>query len=567
MYKLAQDILRRHASIFLFIRHAGPLSHNGGYAGVSVQRGWGEVLCYRTRLLGPVDRLVSLGVGVVQASPGSLLGRRAAVTIRYTLPNESRVQVHRGWLYTEFPCGTRLQVIGFQAEGPEVLLSLRPVRAGAERSGTVASRIRLPFQFQSWGVRVLRAASFRLKLACRTGFEGLLMHGWLSLILQTDSSPLHLRIPFCRLLRGEKGSDLQWRCYGGVLGFRTWVHEGGTIEGEALIEIQASGISPQPAPLTEPAVALWREISAEVTGITAEVIRPDKALVSGRVNLDLYWSDRSGRSRWTGRTVPLSAMLELPGLREGDRLEPVARVERLLRVGEGDTARASLLAAVGLTALRSSFRRVEGALCRLEEVVGQAFTSVAMDEPLRQPPTVELPLRDGRPRNLSFPGAGREGWESIELDLGPVVRVDGGWQCSVRCTAPERYAMTTGGSLPHPNAAPPLLSLRSLDSEGIGLEVIRWGATGPLASAPSARTGNATLVDVGEPITGLFGVAWKQEELSLLIRPRGSGQRLLAVPAPARLEPLGDLAAVTAVGAGDEGEGPRQVLVTMEWEA
>jgi len=451
------------------------------------------VLSYRARLAGPAPRLVGLRVGPLQAAPPGEFGpQRAAVIVRYTLLHDPVVRSHRGWLYAWGSPGAQLQVVAYQVDGSELLLSLRPVTPRGAPPQEVVDRLHLPFRFQAWGVGRLLGGDCSLRLACRRDANGLLLSGAVRLLFQTDSRPIRLMIPFVRFLSGAADSredSRQWRASGSVLSLNAEVAGDGTLTGAVELGVWCRGrpFEPTPGSASGPAqsVAAWREVAGAVGRVRAEVPGPAQILVHGEVDLDLYWADRSGKSRWAGRALPFSGLAQLDGVSEGDRVEAVAQIERLRRIGDGDSARVMLLLAVGLTATRQVVQRVDGRLCRLEEVVGQCVVTFPLDQPL---------------------------WVEASAAQPPA------WRRSLH------------------------IALRGASVEGRSVR-LPW------------------------PLGGLFGITWSPKAGGVLLaRPRRG--RLQAVPIPDLSIPelAAGVAAITAYGSQDEGEGPRQVEFRVEWQ-
>lgn len=362
------------------------------------------MLFYRARLDRPAAALqVSLSP-VRPASPAAAagLGGRVRVVARYG-PASGPVGVHRGWLHTDLPPGRRLRLAGCQSDGDALLLSLGavPMRAGRER---LTDRFRLPFRLTAWGVEAV--AGVRVELFCvpsvRPGV--LLLRGRAVVVLETPADRLVRVVSFCRRLAVDLNLHLRWRARAAVEGLDVRVGPGGAVEGWLHVAVVCQGEPGRDdggasgAALRDPAAV--RRVDAAVARLDAEVIRDGLALVSGAVELDVAWADRSGRGRWTSREVPFSALMEIPGLCEGDRLKPVAQVERVNRVGAGADEWAFLLLGVGLTALRPVHREIGGAWYRMAQVVGQAVATAEVDEPLfprGEPPAPADPWREVRP--------------------------------------------------------------------------------------------------------------------------------------------------------------------------
>jgi len=292
-------------------------------------------------------------------------------------------------------------------DGGEVLLSLAPVPAGAGRE-RLRDRFRLPFHLTSWGVEAVTGVRTELFCIATVRPGTLVLRGRGLVVLETPSVRLVRAIPFCRLVAVALNAHLEWRARAVVEGVEVRVGPGGAVEGWLHVAVDCRG-EPRPVsslPTADPggatsgvagwrgpiAAATWRpgsdipaavrKVGAAVKRLEATVATDGLALVSGAVELDVAWADRSGRGRWTCREVPFSALLSIAGLCEGDRLEPVAQVERQTRVGKGVDERVFLLVGVGLTALRTVHLELGGAWYRAERVVGQAAVTVELNEPL-----------------------------------------------------------------------------------------------------------------------------------------------------------------------------------------
>lgn len=407
----------------------------------------------------PVDRPVTaVGVSLSPVRPGvgasaAGLGGRVRVVVRYGGPS-GVVGVHRGWLHTDLPAGRRLRLLGCQADQGALLLSLGavPARGGRER---LTDRFRLPFHLTAWGVEAV--AGVRTEVFCipsvQPGF--LLLRGRAAVTLEAPAARLGRVVSFCRRLAVDLNRHLGWRAFAAVEGLDLRVGPGGEVEGWLHVavvcrgELAVSGWGASGTALTlggaggagtgrgghvatgggvrvgtrrgmhvgtsggmhvgtsggmhvgvgggSPAdPAAVRQVDAAVARLTAEVVADGLALVSGAVELDVAWADRSGRGRWTCREAPFSALMEIAGLCEGDRVEPVAQVERLTRAGRGPDLRAVLLLGLGVTALRPVHREIGGAWYRMEQVVGQAVQTVELTVPLfsrEAPPAPASPWR------------------------------------------------------------------------------------------------------------------------------------------------------------------------------
>jgi hypothetical protein len=349
------------------------------------------MLLYRAQLADGAATVLSAAVRPAPARPrlGDGGGALFRVTVRYVVTG-GRLATHRGWLRAAVPAGRGLAVAGSHLSGTELFLTLGP-GAPPERTGVGAAlgdRFRLPLRLQAWGVTAVQGAGIDLQVLCRSGGGALLVRGVLGLLLETPGSavPLRLRVPFCRTLAADGGEDLRWRALAGVTGLYLKVEPGGRIEGEAVVALRCEGRPPGPGPargLTAGGAdfARLRELSGRILRAAAEPAGAGHALVQGLAELDLYWFDREGRSRWTGRQVPFSALVEVEGTAPGDRLEAAATLERLHHRAPpegsgGGPVVAHLVISTSVTALRSRVLEMGGARYRLEQVVGSAAAAV-----------------------------------------------------------------------------------------------------------------------------------------------------------------------------------------------
>ncbi|WP_043714102.1 hypothetical protein [Symbiobacterium thermophilum] len=333
-----------------------------------------------------------------------VLPGRVRVVVRYG-PRTGPVGVHRGWLHTDLPPARRLRLAGCQQDDGGLLLSLAtvPTRAGRE---SLTDRFRLPLHMTTWGIEAI--SGVRVELFCIPSVlpGRLVLRGRAAVAVETPAERLVRAVPFCRGRAVALNPHLSWRARAAVEGLDLRVAPGGLVEGWLHVAVACWGEPEEAmggaaaAPADPVAV---RRVDAAIARVEAEAVRDGLALVSGAVELDVAWADRSGRGRWTCRAVPFSALVPLAGLCEGDQLEPVAQVEQLSRVGAGASARATLLLGIGLTALRPVHREIGGAWYRMAQVVGQAVATVQLDEPL-------FP-REER-------SAPTEPWRRVRLDLG-----------------------------------------------------------------------------------------------------------------------------------------------------
>jgi hypothetical protein len=374
------------------------------------------VLVYRTELEeGAVVTAMSarpLGTG---PRLGAVPMQAYRITVRYALP-DGRGGVRRGRLLAALPMGTALVVAGYHRDGRGVVASLRPT--GSPRPGrgaAVADRFRLPVALQAWGVTAVSGAALRVDGALRAGGGALTVRGAVRLRLRTPSGEFALRIPFVRVLDGFV-PGLRWRLRVGVTGLRVRVEPGGRLQGEVAVALRAEG---RPAPVGarsgggEP-LALVREVAGEVRGLAAEGAGAGQAVVRGTVELDVYGIDRRGRSRWTGRSLPFTALVEVaPAVGPGDRLEATAAIERLTHAH----GHVQVLMAFAVTVLRSvTIVAGDGQRYRVEQVVGTAAGALALREALYPQEGDAVP--DGEEavvRELPLPGPGA--WTDLTVAL------------------------------------------------------------------------------------------------------------------------------------------------------
>lgn len=547
-------------------------------------RGVGQVLFYRARMDGAIAAVVGLTAGPVRWQPG-LGGRegRCRITLRYAVSPDGAVRVHRGWLHVGLPAGTRLRMTGYQVDGPDLLISLRPIRPAPAAPERLEDRFQLPFGMVSWGLRAIRGVSARLRLSGHVGRDFLCLHGRLRLVLETAQGERRLVIPFCRLLPAAPSEGLHWRVRGGLVDLTCRVEPGGSLVGEAVLAVTWQGRPPAGPPPAPPlAVAVVRELSSQMGRVTAEHLGEGQVLLRGTVELDIAWADQAGRGRWTGLEAPFSALLAIPGLLESDRLEPVARVDRLSRVGAGAGSRAALLVAVGVTALRTVHLDLNGQWYRVEQVVGQAVSSLSVDQPLFAPPAPAPQEESCRAVAVPLPEAPGTGWRQIRLQLKRPVAVGGEWRSALGLAAipadgpdePGEVRLSRPLSGPLPAGAAPLLALDGLGSAGARVRALALPQAGSAGlGGGQAAAGEPSQVDLELPaplramprLLLQGGPAW---EARLLVGLQG-GLCLLAadLPAPAGggLAAGGPLAA-TAYGTGHRGEGAERIRLEVWWK-
>lgn len=342
-----------------------------------------KVLVYRARLPEGAVRVISVSVRTAQSAAGLGGGRLRTpcrVMLRYATAG-GQVRRHRGELWTALAPGAVVRAAACQVEGGEALVSLRPVRARGAPSqpgAAVADRFDLPFSLQAWGVTALTGARVWLRLACRARPGALALRGTLRVLLETSGGLLRLRMPFVRLLAVPDVDDtLRWRASWRTRGLRAHVGPGGQISGNLRLTVRCEGRPPAPiAPATveqqSPAVLKSiREVTGQITGLTAEPAGPGCAIVRGAVELDIYGVDATGASRWAGRAIPFA---ELVAAADGDRLEATAGIERLSH-GPGGVQVSLVL---GVMAFRTETVRLDGGEYRAERIVGTAETTVLL---------------------------------------------------------------------------------------------------------------------------------------------------------------------------------------------
>jgi hypothetical protein len=394
--------------------------------------------------------------------------------IRYATA-DGRVRRHRGGLLAALAPGAVVRAVSCQMEGREVLVSLRAAGGAGRRAEppgvTLSDRFALPFGLQAWGVTALSGARVWLRLTCRARPRALALRGTLRLILETPGGPLRLRLPFLRVVAAPEVPDgLRWRSSWRVDGLFTRVDPGGQISGELALSVRCEGRPGAPATALDvadrpppPALKLIREVTGQVTGLSAEPAGPDCAVVRGAVDLDIYGVDGVGASRWAGRTVPFA---ELLAVADGDRFEPEARIERLQH-GPGGI---QVALALRVTALRTEIVNLGGAAYRVERVAGTADRTVLLTE------RPDGPAPDG-----PGPGAPRARPASPWLDLTPQ-------------PAPPQAPRDTQAHIPLPAPAHAVTALQITDTGRIealiktsdGLRLISGQITGGVKTPVAA---------------------------------------------------------------------------------
>lgn len=508
------------------------------------------MLVYRAPLDGP-GPVLSVTVRPLRAPrPGPGAAEPSApyaLTLRYSTA-DGRVQTHRGRLVAAVAPGTPLMVAGWQATEGALLVSLRPAppRRGTSRGGALSDRFRLPFQVSAWGVTAVSGAVLALSCVCRAvGTGSLLVRGTLRLTLHSPSASFDLRLPYCRVVAADVPADCRWSALVGVTGFHVRVAPGGQISGEAVLAVRCEG-RPAPAPPGPRAdLQAVRELTALPDAVVAEPATPGHAVVRGTVQLDLYYTDGTGASRWAGRRPTFSALVAVPGADPDDRLEAAAVVQRLTH-RPADGLSVHLIVAVTVTALRRSTVTLEGLPCRIEQVIATGTVTVVLTETFWPPdPNVSLG-RETRSARLPLAGP-PTGWEEVAAVLStPRAAAQPGhgqWQVkgSLGGTplnespypAPLRAA--TGGTVAldpgHGLAVVP--SLVSVDTSGLGL--VTTLARGPVL--PPLPLGEAEAVgEVGLRLPGaprrILALAARGAALSALVGVEGVGLVVARAPLP-----------------------------------
>lgn len=538
----------------------------------------GQVLFYRAPLEATPAEILSISLSPVRPLPPGLPARlrsgqsggRVRVILRYAVGPEGAVFTHRGWLYTAHPPGRRLRVLGHQYDGAAVLLSLGlvPVQAGGERARL---GFELPFALQSWGVTAATGVDVSLSCSCAAEPGALLLRGRAHLRLETPGIELMRTVHFCRYLAADLNPHLDWRAYARVEGLDCRIGPDGAIEGRLQVAASCRGTAPAPPKLGGAGacgVAVVRQVTARVVRSTAEYVSDGQALVSGAVEVDVAWADRSGKGRWTCLERPFSAMLAIPGLAEGDRLEPVAQLERLSRLGSGEEEKAFLLLAVGLTALRPAHLPLDGGWYRVERVVGQAVGSLDLALPLFPREGVRATARSGGP--VRCESGVERAWSVLHARL-RVDRTGRPPALEVRGEAADggfrHRAVVGAGSLAGEEIAPGLAAVRP------GMALVRPQAL-PVEGGVEVAVGRgdavtAAWLDVPAPAWAVLGVellrargAWA---LRCLVRC-GTGLRLAwrwMEPPEAGAEPV----AATVSGTAIRGVGMEALRAEVEWRA
>jgi hypothetical protein len=556
------------------------------------------VLVYRAVLDVTAPELLAVGVRRRWAPRGfgsGALPGRFRVTVRYAGP-DGLVRTHRGQVAARVPDGAVLAVAGVQVAGSEVLITFRPAPAvaRASRGLAVSDRFRVPIRLQAWGVTALTGAEVAVRASCRARDDALLLRGTATVALKTPAASFPLRIPFCRLVAGDTGEGLCWEARAGVSGLHLRVGSGGLITGELVVAARCEGRPREPSgpPASEP-VRNIREIGCRVAGVAGEHAGAGHAVVRGTAELDIYWVAEAGRSRWTGRSVPFSALLELEGLREGDRLDAWCRVERLAQHGPIERPVASLVLGVGVTALRPANVVLDGVPYRLEQVRGAAATTLTTEVRLWGGGATED--RAGGPgapaaesRTVALPLAGpAEGWEEVAAVLTPEAaagaRGQGRWRVRAalggtplgQAPYPVPLKAETGGvvTLGPQEALSVVPALTGVDAGGVRLTALV--ARGPqLPAGPARAEARGEVVEAEAPVPGrveaILAVAAEQGpgrrvRVRILVRLAGHGLHRACADVAGGANPLSQIEHVTVFSAlrGDQWYVRAAVFLTM----
>jgi hypothetical protein len=484
-------------------------------------------------------------------------------------------------LYTVHPPGRQLRLLGNHLDGAALLLSLGlvPAQAGGER---VQVHVDLPFRLESWGVTAATGMVVRLSCTCAAEQGGLLLRGRAHLRLETPGMHLLRTVHFSRFAAVDLNPHLRWRAVGWVEALDCRIAPDGVIEGRLQAVVACRGDAEASPPLVLPGrgfavdgVAAVRRVSAGVAKLAAEYVSDGWALVSGMVEVDVAWADQSGRGRWTCLQTPFSAMLAIPGLEDGDRLEPTAQIDRISRMGHGPEERSFLLLALGLTALRPAHLPLEGSWYRVERVVGQAVCSLDLVQPLFPPGEVrsDPALLKAMPFELDLGGP----WTALRARIRPgrdgrppVLEVRGQPSCAgLHQEAVQGEAAVSGE--PAVGGHEIALGLATLRDGKAEVRPRRLPPIGGVEISVPREDGGITeeWLDLPEPAWGILGVelvAGRQGwGLHCLVRCR-SGLRLvwlwLQPPANQRT-PI----AVTVAGTAVRGVGMERLRAEVSWRA
>ncbi|HYG58108.1 MAG TPA: hypothetical protein VD902_08615 [Symbiobacteriaceae bacterium] len=498
------------------------------------------MLVYRARLDPGAETVLSASARPVAGAPaGSMQSLR--VTLRYTVPGGA-VRTHRGRLMAALPEGASLALSAWQVAEGEALLTFR-VSLPPRRTGpglALTDHFRLPLGLQSWGVTAVSGARVHFTAACRPAGPWLRVQGAVTVLLLTPGATFRLRVPFLRMAGvPDLEPGLRWQACGGVSGLRLRVEPGGRMGGEVMVGLRCEGrpAAPVRSGAVAPApgeVRHVREVTGHVSRVAAEVAGAGQAVVRGMVELELWWLDREGRSRHTGRAVPFSVLAALEGAEAGDRLEAGARLERLAPEVQHGRVVVRALLSVSVTALRPSAVELGGVYYQLERIAGAGAASVVLAEELTaQPPdTPGDSVPDSLPVSLALEGP-PDGWQDLCIGLeAPEVRAGQGraaWRIGARLGSMPVSA--TGAAPLEPGQVLSVVAaLQQFDLSGLHVSV-RLLRGAPLPER-AVRQGGSEPVERMIPLPGPVHhiISHTAGLRALLIQCEGGG--LQALPAP-----------------------------------
>ncbi|HWI64162.1 MAG TPA: hypothetical protein VNT75_20180 [Symbiobacteriaceae bacterium] len=466
------------------------------------------MLVYRARLERAAAAVISVTVRVGRPAPGLGAGRpaRCRVVVRYAAAPDGALCRHRGAFAAQVPPGAALRVAGWQADGPDLLVSFavaRPTR-GEEQGAAVGDRFTLPIGLQAWGVTAVTGVGLNLLLHCRERQAELILRGMLRLTLQTPGGPFHQQVPFLRLVAaGDLPPGLRWRVYGGVTELRVQVAPGGLITGEVQLAVRCEG-RPRPAPQAKaPSLQRVREVTGRIAGLTAEPAGDGLSVVRGALEVDLYGVDAAGLSRWSGRTLPFSALLPVAG----DRLEPFARVERLSH--RSGTVEGAL--EVGVTALCAETMQMGSQLYRFERIAGTAATTVVLTDESAPKPGAH-PEAERKETFLPLPSPAG-GWGEVAVTLHAPAPRHGRW--TVKATLSGSPPLHTGGNTTAEAVIPALLRV---DTAGLHLRTVLLPSLSP-RHLPRTQHGEPHHLPLPGPTQAVIGLSLTDSgEVTALIK-------------------------------------------------
>lgn len=505
-----------------------------------------SMVVYRAETGARAAAVISLSARRVRGT-----GDRWRVILRFTLP-DGAVRTHRGTLWAVLPPDRRLTVAGYQITGDGILVSFKPAAKDPRQRGhAVLDLFTIPFGLQAWGVTVVQSVQIRLYARCRPTPAGVTVWGAVRLWFKTPAALFPVRIPFVRALTGEEAAaGLCWRALAAVAQMRVSVTESGWIQGSVAVSLRCEGRPARPAERTLPAPRLVRELAAVVTRLTASPVAPGEALVQGAVLADLYWMDDTGLSRWTGLELPVSALVSVPGLDPGDRLEPVAVVERASHELRGGQVDVRLLVGVLITALRPTLVEAGGVRYRLDRVVGRSAATLNADGRLLGAPAPESDQLHAAERAIEYPNL-PDTWRELTLRVGRVDGTQAGrWSAPITLRGVDGDGESLdreeiiGGGLTGPGPAAVAVSLSGVDGEIIRLATV----TAAGEALPGARPQSASeITELEIPVPGPVRTMWSLEvhqgSVKALVLTKGRGLRLVEERLPVGSTPVVGLTA------------------------